>query len=67
VRALLGPILLIQDVAWGNQVTGVVLCLLLVPCLASFFFRPRWWSAILSTSAALAWLIIGNVGMGINC
>lgn len=64
---LLGPILLIQDVAWENQATGVVACLLLIPCLLVGFLRPRPWSIAVTTVALFAWWLLGCIGMGINC
>jgi len=67
MNALFGPIILIRDVAPGNQVAGVVLCLLLLPCVLSVVVRPRPWSVALAILAALAWLATGVVGMGIDC
>jgi hypothetical protein len=67
MRILLGPILLIVDGAPENQASGVGLCLLLLPCLAAVIVRPRWWSALLSLLAAVAWVFIGLVGDGIDC
>jgi hypothetical protein len=67
MNAYYGPIILIRDVAPGNQVAGVVLCLLLVPCMLSVVVRPRPWSVALAILAALAWLGVGVMGMGIDC
>jgi hypothetical protein len=64
---LLGPILLIRDVAWENQITGVVACLLLVACMAVALLRPRLWTIGLAGLAGLAWLLIGVIGAGIDC
>jgi hypothetical protein len=67
MRILLGPILLLLDVAPENQEAGVALCLLLIPCLAAVIVRPRWWSALLSLFASVTWMFIGLVADGINC
>jgi hypothetical protein len=64
---LLGPILFIRDVAWENQATGVVACLLLAPVMLLPIFRPRPWSFGAAGLAAFAWLGLGIIGMGIDC
>jgi hypothetical protein len=64
---LLGPILLVLDASPRNQAEGAALCLLLVPCLVIGVVRPRRWSVALAILAALAWLFIGFIAMGIDC
>jgi hypothetical protein len=67
MQVLLGPILFVLDVAPENRAWGIGLCLLLVPCMLVGFLRPRWWSVLIAVVAALAWLLLGVVGEGINC
>lgn len=62
-----GPILMVQDTAPANQTAGIVLCAVLVPCMLAGVIRPRWWSITISALAAVAWLICGCIGIGINC
>jgi len=64
---LLGPITFIQDVSWQNQLTGVVACAILVPCMAVGLFRPRWLSLLAAIIAVGIWLLLGAVGLGISC
>lgn len=64
---LLGPITFVQDVSWENQFTGIVACALLVSCMAIGAFRPRWWSLLAAIIALGVWLLIGAIGLGINC
>jgi hypothetical protein len=67
MRALLGPILFVLDVAPENQAWGIGLCLLLVLCFAIGVARPRRWSVALAVLAGLAWLFLGIIGDGIGC
>ena len=67
MNACYGPIILIRDVAPGNQVAGMVLCLILLPCMLSVVVRPRPWSVALAILAVLVWLSVGVMGMGIDC
>ena len=64
---LLGPITFIRDVSWENQLTGIVACALLVPCMAIGVLRPRWWSLLAAIIALGVWLFMGEIGLGINC
>ena len=64
---LLGPIYFIQDVAWENWTAGIAACVLLTPCLLLWLFRPRWWSVLIAILAAGVWLVLGAIGMGIDC
>jgi hypothetical protein len=67
MRFLLGPLLFVMDVAPENQVWGIALCLALLPGLLTVLFRPRWWSALLFVVTALAWIFLGEVGLGLGC
>ncbi len=67
MRMLMGPILFAMDVSPINRITGIVLCLVLVPGMLVGILRPRWWSVPLSGLAALAWLFCGIIGQGIDC
>jgi hypothetical protein len=67
LSSLLGPITFIQDVSWENQVTGIVACAILIPCMAIGVFRPSWWSVLVAILALGAWLFMGIIGMGIDC
>lgn len=67
MNAFYGPIILIRDVAPDNQVAGVVILLLLLPCMLSVVVRPRPWSIVVAILAGLAWLGVGVMGMGIDC
>lgn len=62
-----GPLYFAWDVAWENQVTGVVACLLLVPGLLLGLLRPRWWTGLISLVSAILWLLLGAIGSGIDC
>jgi hypothetical protein len=64
---LLGPIYFIQDVDWENWTAGIAACVLLIPCLTIWLFRPRWWSVLVAILAAGVWLFLGAIGIGINC
>jgi hypothetical protein len=64
---LLGPILFIRDVAPANQAWGVGLSLVLAPGILAGIVWPRAWSALLGVFAALTWLWLGALGLGINC
>jgi hypothetical protein len=66
VEFVLGPILFVKDLAPDNQMAGIVLCLLLIPCMLVGVLRPRWWSIAISVNAALSWLFEGIVGSGID-
>jgi hypothetical protein len=66
MEVVLGPDLFILDVAPENQLSGVILCALLIPCMLAGVVRPRPWSIALSAIAALVWLFLGVVGKGIN-
>jgi len=67
MRILLGPILFVLDGAPLNVWTRMVLSCILVPAMFLVACRLRWWSALISVLAALAWLFLGILGEGINC
>ena len=67
MRILLGPILLIMDVAPANVRLGIVLTATLLPALALVAFKRRLWAAVLSGCALLVWLFLGLVAAGIQC
>lgn len=64
--ALLGPFLWVRDGAWENQLTGVILALVLFACICSVLLRPRIWTAVLSILGIIGWLVVGIVGLGIS-
>ncbi|MBW3597775.1 MAG: hypothetical protein KY475_10930 [Planctomycetes bacterium] len=66
MRILLGPIWFVLDVAPENQIWGVGLCLVLLPCMFAWIVWPRWWSIAISVFAGLLWLILGMIGEGID-
>jgi hypothetical protein len=55
------------DVAPINQLTGLVLFLLLPAAVILAMVKPRTWTMVLAGVAALLWLFSGVVGSGINC
>ena len=67
MRILLGPILLIMDVAPANVRLGIALTATLIPALALVAFKRRPWAALLSVLALLVWLFLGVVAAGIQC
>lgn len=63
----LGPILFLRDVAWENQVWGIVFCLLLIPGMLAPLVKPSWWAAGIGLLSVLGWLFLGMIGMSIDC
>jgi hypothetical protein len=64
---LLGPLHFLMDTAPENRITGIVLCLVLLPCLAAFPLKPNFVTALVSLLAGLCWFAIGVIGAGIGC
>ena len=57
----LGPLYFLVHPSTYNAPLGVALLCLLVPPLLSFVVWPRWWTALLMFSAALAWVVPGII------
>jgi hypothetical protein len=66
-RVLWGPVNFIADTAPVNQITGFVLCAILVPGILAFALKPRPATAAISLLAVLLWVVFGMIGIGIHC
>ena len=64
---LLGPYFFIRDPALINVVTGIVLCILLIPSMAVVLIKPfRIWKLVLAVVAVAVWILTGVIGRAIN-
>lgn len=64
--ALWGPLRLVFDSAPANRLDGIVMLVILIPCICSVIFRPRRWTVILAGCAIAVWIGIGVIGAGID-
>jgi hypothetical protein len=64
---LFGPFHLVTDVAPANNRAGIILCIILLPTMLCFFFRPNWKTAMISLIGFGLWIVIGIIAQGIGC
>jgi hypothetical protein len=64
---VLGPIPLLYDPELTNHLWGLVLCLLLIPCILAGIIWRRVEAALLSALGLVAWLLVGLGVWGITC
>ncbi len=65
--AFWGPLYFVRDVAPENKIQGLILCAILLPCIAAFPMKRNAITAAISLLAILFWLFLGVIGEGIGC
>lgn len=63
---VLGPIYFIRDVSPENQITGLLLFLVLVPLLLLPLVKRNQITISISIVALILWLLLGVIGEGIG-
>ena len=58
----LGPLTFVFDVAPESKISGIVMTVVLVPCLAAWPLKRRPWAAVVTGLAVAAWLFLGLIG-----
>jgi hypothetical protein len=65
-RLLYGPLWFVIDSSDANQITGIVMCLLLIPGISVPAFKRKTWAFFLAISCFVVWILLGALSQMID-